>query len=128
MPRSPINRSAKSASPIATTKYPHHTEDHELLDCKFPCVQKCLVRDFGHCLELVSLQVKPRHQNKGVGSHVLKMLQGYGRPIWVTPDGHLASDKRKSLVKFYSRAGFKVQPDNTMLWNPNEKSAAHKEA
>lgn len=119
------NRSASSASPIETTKCPRPEDDHELLDLQFEGVQKCLVRDFGHCIELVSLCVKPKQRGKGIGTKLLRVLQGYGKPIWLMPDGHLASDKRAGLVEFYERAGFVVQADNTMLWKPNEEPAPH---
>lgn len=99
------------------TTYPDHAkDDYELLDCQFPGVQKCLVRDFGTCIELISLQVLPNQQGRGSGTKAVKMLQRYGKPIHLIARAH--KGKKHKLLQFYKRLGFVVQPDNSLLWKP----------
>lgn len=92
-------------------------EPSQLHDIKMRGVDKLLVRDYGDRLELVSLMVDPDHQNEGLGTAAVQLVQKqFNKPIHLIANAE--KGKRGKLLAFYGRLGFKIQPDNTLLWSP----------
>jgi GNAT superfamily N-acetyltransferase len=110
-----------------TKDFPDWRAPHTLRD--FPPsrhrgLQKCLLRDYGDKIELVSLVVKENWRDKGVGSRIVKKIQELQKPIFL----HLRSDGPPGdrfenigrLIHFYQNLGFEFlgQSNYQMVWVP----------
>lgn len=70
-------------------------------------------------IELVSLQIYPEHQGRGLGSAVIRAIKQAGKPILLVPVA-LEPHRDADLMRFYARHGFVEQyPGSDWLqWKP----------